>query len=56
LLAEFRTFSRIRERLGYSKWMTTSTGGLWPEAVLMGMPESGRTALPLDLPTTIEAP
>jgi len=32
LLAEFRTFSRVRERLGYSNWMTTSTGRLWPTA------------------------
>jgi hypothetical protein len=30
LLAEFRTFSRVRERLGYSNSMTTSTGRLWP--------------------------
>jgi hypothetical protein len=32
LLAEFRTLSRVRERLGYSNWMTTSTGWLWPQA------------------------
>jgi hypothetical protein len=31
LLAELRTFSRVRERLGYSIWMTTSTGRFWPD-------------------------
>jgi hypothetical protein len=30
LLAEFRTFSRVRERLAYANWIATSTGGLWP--------------------------
>ncbi|MBN8513340.1 hypothetical protein [Accumulibacter sp.] len=34
LLTEFRTFSRVRERLAYSNWMTTSTGGLWPTAAV----------------------